>query len=102
VVRQGERSDTFFVVESGTFTAAVDGREVATLDPGASFGETTLLLDGVRTATIRARTPAVVWSLEGTHFVSALRCGDGRTLTAADGMVRADVQDAAPAPPEGS
>ncbi len=89
VARQGERSETFFVVESGTFTAAVDGREAATLGPGDSFGEVALLLDGVRIATITARTPAVVWSLEGTEFVSTLRCGDGRTLTAADGVVRA-------------
>lgn len=104
VVRQGERGATFFVVESGTFTTAVDGRDAATLGPRDSFGETTLLLEGVRTATITARTPAVVWSLEGTHFVSALRCGDGRTLTAADGVIRADGQHAAPAPapPEGS
>ena len=98
VVRQGDRGDTFFVVESGTFTAAVDGGEAVRLGPGDSFGEATLLLHGVRTATITAHTPAVVWSLEGTHFVAALRCGDGRTLTNADGVIRADVQHAAPAP----
>jgi MFS family permease len=96
VVRQGERGDTFFVVDTGDLGVAVDAREVATLGPGDSFGEIALLRDGSRTATVTARTPAVLWALEGSRFVSTLRGGDGRALAATDELVGALLQRARP------
>ena len=96
VVLQGERGDTFFVVDSGSLAVAVDGRQVTTLGPGDSFGEIALLHDGTRTATVTARTPAVLWALEGSRFVATLRGGDGRALAATDQLVGALLQRARP------
>ena len=75
---------------------AVDGREVATLGPGDSFGEIALLRDGRRTATVTARTPAVLWALEGSRFIDTLRGGDGQALAATDQLVGALLQRARP------
>jgi CRP-like cAMP-binding protein len=96
VVQQGERGDAFYVVDSGALRVVVDGREVATLGPGDSFGEIALLRDGTRTATITARTPAVLWALEGRRFVATLRGGDGQALAATDQVVGALLQRARP------
>jgi CRP-like cAMP-binding protein len=96
VVQQGERGDTFFVVDSGEMQVAVDGREVATLGPGDSFGEIALLRDGTRTATVTARTPAVLWALDGSRFVATLGGGDGQALAVTDQVVAALLQRARP------
>jgi MFS family permease len=96
VVRQGETGSTWFVVEHGRLEAAVDGRAVRQMEPGDSFGEVALLRDGVRTATITALTPAVLWALDGAVFLAALRADDGRALAAVDGLARARLAHAAP------
>lgn len=96
VVRQGDPGTTFCVLDSGVLAVAVDGREVATLGPGDSFGEIALLRDGTRTATLTARTPAVLWVLEGRRFVERLGAGDGRALAAADLVASTRLQRAAP------
>src|SRR6059058_5112334 len=57
IVRQGEMSGIgFFVITDGVASVEVDGREVATLGPGAHFGELALISEGVRTATVTALT----------------------------------------------
>jgi CRP-like cAMP-binding protein len=75
---------------------AVDGLEVTTLGPGDSFGEVALLRDGTRTATVTARTAAVLWELEGSRFVATLGGGDGHALATADQLVGALLQRARP------
>ena len=47
----------FFVITEGVASVRVDGREVATLGPGAHFGELALISEGLRTATVTAVTP---------------------------------------------
>lgn len=96
VVQQGEHGTTYFVIDSGLLAVAVDGREVTALGRGDSFGEIALLRDGTRTATITARTPAVLWALEGNQFVTTLGSGDGQALGAANQVVRTLLQRAAP------
>ena len=59
IIREGEPSDSFYVLLSGrarVVKRAVDGEEVAlgVLRPGDSFGEAALLQHGVRTASVRA------------------------------------------------
>jgi CRP-like cAMP-binding protein len=58
IVRQGEMSGIgFFVITEGVAAVEVDGHEVATLGPGAHFGELALISEGLRTATVTAMTP---------------------------------------------
>jgi CRP-like cAMP-binding protein len=64
VMQQGEPAGGFFVVLSGEYVVLleVEPRPVvlATLGPGACFGETGLLQTGVHTATVRATTDGEV------------------------------------------
>jgi CRP-like cAMP-binding protein len=54
IALEGEGGLMFFVVESGEASVEIHGREVATLGPGASFGEIALIDRRPRTATVTA------------------------------------------------
>jgi CRP/FNR family transcriptional regulator len=54
IALEGEGGLMFFVVESGEATVEVQGAEVATLGPGAAFGEIALIDRRPRTATVTA------------------------------------------------
>jgi MFS family permease len=86
IVRQGEPGDRFYLIEDGTVDVAVDGRPPHQLGPGDSFGEIALLRNVPRTATVTARTDAVLYSLEREDFVPAVT-GSGPSLSAAEGVI---------------
>ena len=97
-VRQGDRGDTYYVVEDGVLTVSVDGREVAELGPGEGFGELALLRGGIRTATLTAVTRVALQQLEGPVFLAAVTGGGGRGLAAADRVAQERLGRAAPQP----
>ncbi len=72
VVHEGEPGDQLFLVETGTLavTTDIDGRprELALLGPGQFFGETALLEQAGRAATVRATTNAQLWALSAEDF----------------------------------
>jgi CRP-like cAMP-binding protein len=75
VVRQGEASDRFYIIESGTFSVtqtAADGRtrELRTLTADDVFGELGLLNAAARSATVTATTDGLVLALDGPAFLS--------------------------------
>ncbi len=72
MIRQGERGDDFFIVESGSFDVLTDGRSVGSLGEGDTFGEIALLFDSPRTATVRAEEDGRVWRLDRESFLAAL------------------------------
>jgi MFS family permease len=72
VVAQGEHGDRFYVIEDGEADVIGDGRLIRTLHRGDGFGEIALLHDMLRTATVRARTPLRLYTLDRRHFLSAL------------------------------
>jgi MFS family permease len=86
VVRQGDAGDRFYLVEQGTLDVSVDGRPGQKLGPGDSFGEIALLRDVPRTATVTARSDAVLYALERNEFLSAVT-GFGPSLSAAEGVI---------------
>lgn len=57
---QGEPCDGISLVLDGMFEVEVDGSMVAEIGPGAIVGERASMEEGVRTATVRARTAAKV------------------------------------------
>jgi CRP-like cAMP-binding protein/di/tricarboxylate transporter len=79
VVRQGEPGDALYVVASGSFGvfgASPDDKpeiRLATLDPGAVFGEMALFTDDRRSATVRAEGSGRVFSLARDRFLELLR-----------------------------
>jgi CRP/FNR family transcriptional regulator, cyclic AMP receptor protein len=72
LVEQGQVGRECFVIIEGTATVKRNGRKVATLGPGAYFGELSLLDKGPRTATVEADTPLTVLVLGPREFTGVL------------------------------
>jgi MFS family permease len=72
VFRQGEDGHSFYVIKQGEAEVIGDGSFVRTMGPGDGFGEIALIRDTQRTATVRARTPLVLYSLDRRHFLPAV------------------------------
>ena len=79
IVHEGEAGDLFYVIDSGSVTISTNGRQRAVMGPGESFGEIALLHDMPRTASARAATDVVLYTLDGPEFVAAVT-GDTRSL----------------------
>ncbi|MCK0113314.1 cyclic nucleotide-binding domain-containing protein [Ornithinimicrobium sp. F0845] len=71
LTRQGEPGEHVFLVLDGVLDVLVDDELVAEVGPGAVVGERAVLGDGLRTATVRARTRARVGRVLGTDLDSS-------------------------------
>lgn len=60
LVEQGAAGTDVFLILDGIFAVEVDGEPVTEIGPGAIVGERAALEGGIRTATLRATTPARV------------------------------------------
>ena len=72
LIREGATGREFFLVVEGEAEVSRDGVVVATLGPGTFFGETALLLDQPRNATVTAKTDMVVEVIERRDFKGLL------------------------------
>jgi MFS family permease len=86
VIRQGEAGDRFYLVKEGSLDVSIDGKPVQELGPGESFGEIALLRDMPRTATVAARSPAVLYALDRNAFIPAVT-GFAPSLSAAEAVI---------------
>ncbi len=71
VVREGDETSSMFVIEKGRAAVSIHGaagdtRRVSTLEPGAAFGEISLLTGERRTATVRAITEVLALEIDKT------------------------------------
>ena len=86
IIQQGEQGHIFYIVAVGEALVIkdnADGRKeiVSTLAPGDSFGEIALLENVVRTASVQAKSSAVMLMLSRKNFNAAFPEGsDERTL----------------------
>jgi hypothetical protein len=60
LVEQGDPADELYLLLDGVLAAVVDGEEIVQIGPGAILGESALVGEGSRNATLRACTPARV------------------------------------------
>jgi CRP-like cAMP-binding protein len=72
LVKQGDIARECFVLVDGKVKVERNGRRVATLGPGAAFGELSLLDKGPRTATVTAETLVTVLVLGSREFSAVL------------------------------
>lgn len=77
IVREGEISDLFYVIESGEVEVTQEGRVIRTESVGDVFGEIGLLRDVPRTATVTATTDVELLTLTRHEFL-ALMAGERR------------------------
>ncbi len=72
ILREGECSDAFYMIESGQVVVESQGHTLAYLDEGDFFGEMSLLSDGPHSADVRTLTPTQVLMLVGMAFRNLL------------------------------
>jgi MFS family permease len=88
VITQGDRGDSFFLIEEGEVEVFENGVFRRTEGPGESFGEIALLHDVPRTATVRATVATRLLALERDQFISAVT-GHRRSRQAAHTVIDA-------------
>ncbi len=86
VLREGEDSDRFYVIDSGLVEVTQQGAVLRREGPGDFFGEIGLLRDVPRTATITAVNDTVLVALERDDFLAAVT-GEREARSAADEVV---------------
>lgn len=73
IFAEGARADALYILREGLIERLADGVRLAVLDPPAVFGDLALLRDEVRSTTLVAATPCVVWRLPAERFTRLLR-----------------------------
>ncbi len=72
LVREGAAGAEFFVIVEGTAEVSRHGKRVATLGPGAFFGDLALLDRAPRNATVTAKTPMQLMVLGQREFAAMI------------------------------
>ena len=88
LVSEGSMGAEFFVILSGTAKVSRRGRKVATLGPGAAFGELALLDKAPRNATVTAETPMELVVLGQREFGGVIDEVPGVARKLLTGMAR--------------
>lgn len=86
IIREGDPGELFYVVATGDVAVSAQGKETGSLGPGESFGEIALLRPVPRTATVVARGPVELFTLDRDEFVTAVT-GHPESLEAADAVI---------------
>lgn len=86
VIREGDRGDRMFVLDSGEVEVTVSDYVVRRQGPGTEFGEIALLRDVPRTATVRAVTDVSLLALRADVFLAAVT-GQVESRQAADAVI---------------
>ena len=72
LMRQGESGSQMFIILDGEARVEKDGREVATLGPGAVLGEMAIVAEGPRVATATLTKPSHLFVLAHREFHSLM------------------------------
>jgi hypothetical protein len=105
VITEGEKGDRFYVIESGVVSVlkrvspAAQPEEVNRLGRGSFFGETALLRDVPRTATVMAVTDLVLYALDRQIFLGAVT-RSAQSAVEAERVIDQRARNAEPLMPE--
>jgi CRP/FNR family transcriptional regulator, cyclic AMP receptor protein len=73
LIKQGEPSDTFYVLLDGEADVVIDGRSRRKLGPGDFFGEISMLDRGPATATVTTTAPSRMMVMSHMQFRDAIK-----------------------------
>ncbi len=73
VIREGQPTESFFILKSGSVQVTRSGKPVASLGPGEFFGEIGMLDRGPASATVVANGPVEAMVLSHAQFRDAIR-----------------------------
>jgi CRP-like cAMP-binding protein len=78
IVRQGEPADAVYIISEGEAAVAISGAEgheieLNTMGPNTLFGETGVLCQGRRTASVRAKNRVVTFKISAKLFLDLVR-----------------------------
>lgn len=88
LIREGERGESFLLIDRGEVAVSRDGTPLRTLGPGAGVGEISLLHDVPRTASVRATTHVDAFGLDRDAFLEAVT-GHAASRETAEATARA-------------
>ena len=76
LIRQGEPTDSFYVLLDGSAEVSIDGTVRRTMRAGEFFGEIGMLDRGPATATVMTKTPARFMVMSHPQFRDAIKAND--------------------------
>ena len=80
VIREGQSTESFFIVVSGNVNVTRAGKPAARLGPGDFFGENGMLDQGPATATVVTEGPVDAMVLSHAQFRDAIKANEGLAL----------------------
>jgi len=72
VIRQGEKGDFFYIIDTGNYVAIKNGNVVFTYRGEGAFGELALMHNSKRMASVKALTSGKLWALDRRTFRSII------------------------------
>jgi CRP-like cAMP-binding protein len=88
LIREGQPTEAFFILESGHVQVTRDGKPAARLGPGDFFGEIGMLDGGPATATVVTDGPVEAMVLSHVQFRDAIKGNDSLALQVIAAMAR--------------
>jgi CRP/FNR family transcriptional regulator, cyclic AMP receptor protein len=80
LIKEGEPTESFFILASGQVQVIRRGKPIAKLGPGEFFGEIGMLDQGPATATVMTEGPAEAMVLSHAQFRDAIKANDKLAL----------------------
>lgn len=72
IIKEGEKADTFYILEEGNVCILKDNIVIGTLSSGSSFGDLAIMYNSPRAATIVAKSNCTIWCLDRIFFRRAM------------------------------
>jgi CRP-like cAMP-binding protein len=88
LIREGQPTESFFILESGYVQVTRGGRPAARLGPGDFFGEIGMLDRGPATATVVTDGPVEAMVLSHVQFADAIKGNDSLALQVIAAMAK--------------
>lgn len=91
IFHQGDKGNSCFIIQSGTYTVAIDDNNLKQLQSRHTFGELALLYNVDRTATVTCTQQGALWRMDAAAFRKCMEQLSDRNFTKAMDFLSSDV-----------